>query len=131
MRKVMLGILLSLCFSHLVYGEMYDPFRKTAKHKVVALIPSATLLPPPPLMAGGAVAPLVMMPPPPPPPTLVTAIMNDKAFINGAWYRVGDRFNNSEVAYIHNNFVGLKSANRLKMIAVGNPQHLLTSKETP
>lgn len=131
MRKLVIFIFVSLCLSQLLYGEMYDPFRKTAKHKVVSLIPSATLLPPPPLMAMTVPPPAMIPLPPPPPPTLVTAIMNEKAFINGAWYRVGDRFNNHEVTYIQNNFVGLKQNNRLTMIAVGESRHVLSTKEVP
>lgn len=130
----MVWSILLVYFSSLLYGQMYDPFRKTAKHKT-ALAPTATLLPPPPLRAGGMIPPpmmpIVVIPKPAPPPTLVSAIMNNKAFINGAWYRVGDQVNNHEVTYIQNNFVGLKQANRLTMIAVGSTRHVLTSKEIP
>jgi hypothetical protein len=63
------------------------------------------------------------------PPTVVSAVMNNKAFINGAWYCVGDRVNNQEVTYIHSNFVGLKEGNRLTMIAVGGARRVLSTKE--
>jgi hypothetical protein len=118
MKKLALCIMLCFYSSHLLYGGMYDPFRKTAK----PLAPSVSgLLPPPALMAQ---APIIL-------PTTVSAVMNNKAFINGAWYRVGDRVNDHEITYIQNNFVGLKSANRLTMIAVGPTRRVLTSKEVP
>jgi len=126
MKKLAIGIALCLCSSHLLYAGMYDPFHKTAKHKAVSIMPLVGLLPPPPLMAG-AILPIVAAPLPP--PTIVSAIMNDKTFINGAWYRIGDRVNDYEVTYIHNNFVGLKQANRLTIIAVGQARQVLTSKE--
>jgi len=95
---------------------MYDPFLKTAKHAAPSDSP---LLPPPLLM------------PPSLPPIVVSAVMNNKAYINGTWYRIGDRVNNQEVTYIQNNFVGLKEGNRLTMIAVGGTRHVLSIKETP
>jgi hypothetical protein len=92
---------------------MYDPFHKTSKPKASA----NGLLPPPPMMA------------PLPTPTVVSAIMNNKAFINGAWYGIGDKVNNQEVTYIQNNFVGLKEGNRLTMISVGSNRHVLGTKD--
>ncbi|MDD5159311.1 MAG: hypothetical protein PHI47_04620 [Sulfuricurvum sp.] len=118
MKKLPVWILLCLTLSHLLHAQMYDPFRKTSKPKSAVL---NGLLPPPPMMA--AVPTFV--------PTTVTAVMNNKAFINGAWYRVGDRVNNQEVAYIQNNFVGLKEGNRLSMISVGSNRHVLGIKDTP
>jgi hypothetical protein len=97
---------------------MYDPFIKTSKPKSAVL---NSLLPPPPMMTA---VPAV-------PPIVVTAVMDNKAFINGAWYRVGDHVNNQEVTYIQNNFVGLKEGNRLNMISVGSNRHVLGIKDTP
>lgn len=102
---------------------MYDPFRKTAKHKVPKIIVDpAMFLPlknqlrtPPSFVA--------------PPPSVVSAIMNNKAFINGRWYRIGERFDGSEIVTIQNQFVALKNGNLLKMIPLGIPKHLLTIKE--
>jgi len=119
MNKLTAWIILCLCFSYLAYGQMYDPFRKTAKPNTAS---RSGLLPPPPMMRGAI---------PEIPPTVVSAVMNNKAFINGAWYRVGDRVNNQEVTYIQNNFVGLKEANRLTMIAVGGARRVLGTKEVP
>ena len=91
---------------------MYDPFRKTAK-------PAAAGLRPPPIVASL------------PPPLIVSAVMNDKAFINGAWYRIGDRVNQHEVTYIDKNFVGLKEGDRLKMVGVGSSRRVLGTKDVP
>lgn len=117
MRKLPVWILLCLSASHLLHAQMYDPFLKTSKPKSAAI---STLLPPPPMMVA---IPTVV-------PTTVSAIMNNKAFINGGWYRVGDRVNNQEVTYIQNNFVGLKEGNRLTMISVGSNRHVLGIKDT-
>ncbi|MDD2265916.1 hypothetical protein [Sulfuricurvum sp.] len=118
MRRIPIWLLLCLSGLHLLHAQMYDPFIKTAKPKSASV---NGLLPPPPMMTA---VPAV-------PPTVVTAIMNNKAFINGAWYRVGDRVNNQEVAYIQNNFVGLKEGNRLSMISVSSTRHVLGIKDTP
>lgn len=99
-------------------AQMYDPFRKTTSKSASG---SSTLLPPPPMLA----APQLVV------PTLVSAVMNDKAFINGAWYRVGDKVNNQEVAYIQNRFVGLKEGNRLVVIGVGSTRPVLRTKDVP
>lgn len=113
-----LWLILCLGSVHLIQGQMYDPFVKTAKP---ATAQTSGLLPPPPMIAAVPKAP----------PITVSAVMNNKAFINGAWYRVGERVNNQEVAYIQNNFVGLKEANRLTMIAVGGTRRVLGIKEIP
>lgn len=118
MKRIPLWIILCLSAPHLLYAQMYDPFLKTSKPKSAAI---SGLLPPPPMMAA---VPTVV-------PTTVSAVMNNKAFINGAWYRVGDRVNNKEVSYIQNNFVGLKEGNRLTMISVGSDRHVLGIKDTP
>jgi len=101
-------------FSELSAGQMYDPFKKMVKPPK-----TAGLLPPPPFLRAQPAVP----------PTIVSAVMNDKAFINGGWYRVGDRVNNQEIAYIRNDFVGLKEGNRLKMIAVGSNRRVLGTKD--
>lgn len=116
MNKLTVWLVVVLGSTYLLQGQMYDPFRKIAK----PLSTSASgLLPPPPMM------------PALPPPTVVSAVMNDKAFINGAWVRVGDRINNQTVTYIQKNFVGLKEGNRLTMIAVGGSRRVLGTKEVP
>jgi len=118
MNKPAMWVIIYLCSSHLLHAQIYDPFHKTAKPRK-ALI--SGLLPPPLMITSLPVIPQ----------TVVSAVMNNKAFINGSWYRVGDRVNNQEVAYIQNNFVGLKENNRLTMIAVGGARRLLNTKETP
>lgn len=107
-------MMLCLGASSMLQAQMYDPFRKTAK-------PSSAphLLPPPPMMAPSV------------PPTVVSAVMNDKAFINGVWYRIGDRVNNHEITYIDKKFVGLKEGNRLKMVGVGSSRRVLGTKDVP
>lgn len=112
----MIGMIACLCTTHLLHAQIYDPFLKTAKPRAASI---TGLLPPPPMIAAVPVIP----------PTVVSAVMNNKAFINGAWYRVGDRVNNQEVTYIQNNFVGLKEGNRLTMIAVGGARRVLGTKE--
>lgn len=118
MKKFFLLITLFLSVPFLMYAQMYDPFAKTAKPKLSS---STGLLPPPPMMAS---APIVV-------PTVVSAIMNNKAFINGAWYAIGDKVDNKEVTYIQNNFVGLKEGNRLTMISVGSNRRVLGTKDVP
>lgn len=110
-------ITLTLILSTLLNAQMYDPFAKTAKPKLTSI--SNGLLPPPPMMKT---APII-------PPTVVSAVMNDKAFINGEWYRVGDKVNNKEITYIQKNFVGLREGNNLTMISVGGNRRVLGTKE--
>lgn len=98
-------------------AQMYDPFAKTAKPKLIST--SSGLFPPPPMMKA---VPII-------PPTVVSAVMNDKAFINGEWYRVGDKVNNKEVTYIQKNFVGLREGNNLTMISVGSSRRVLGTKD--
>lgn len=116
MNKPMVWIIVCLSSAHLLHAQMYDPFLKTAKPRAASL---SGLLPPPPMMRA---IPEI-------PPIAVSAVMNNKAFINGAWYRIGDRVNNREVAYIQHNFVGLKEGNRLTMFAVGGARRVLGTKE--
>ena len=104
--------------STLLCAQMYDPFAKTAKPKFASI--SNELLPPLPVMK---------LPPIAPPPTIVSAVMNDKAFINGQWYKIGEKVNNKEITYIQKNFVGLREGNRLTMISVGENRRLLGTKE--
>ena len=118
MRRFSLLIALSLSVPFLLYAQIYDPFAKTAKPKLSS---STGLLPPPPMMKA---VPMVV-------PTVVSAIMNNKAFINGAWYAIGDKVDNKEVTYIQNNFVGLKEGNRLTMISVGSTRRVLGTKDVP
>lgn len=95
---------------------LYDPFVKTTK--IQKKTSEGALLPPPPIIPHVE-------------PISVTAVMNEKAFINGKWFSVGDRFRNQEVAFIQPNCVGLKENNRLTMISVGNQRRVLSTKETP
>ncbi len=118
MNKFFFLITVFLSVPLLMYAKIYDPFAKVAKPKLSA---STGLLPPPPIMAT---APIVI-------PTVVSAIMNNKAFINGAWYAIGDKVDNKEVTYIQNNFVGLKEGNRLTMISVGSNRRVLGTKDVP
>ena len=118
MSKLSLITTLYLSVSCLLHAQMYDPFAKTSKPKASSAI---GLLPPPPMMKE---APIVI-------PTVVSAVMNNKAFINGAWYAIGDKVNNKEVTYIQNNFVGFKEGNRLTMISVGSNRRVLGTKDVP
>lgn len=108
----MYSMMFCLGVSAALQAQMYDPFRKTAKPSS-----SPRLLPPPPMNVPAV------------PPTVVSAVMNGRAFINGAWYRVGDRVNNHEITYIDDKFVGLKEGNRLKMIGVGFSRRVLGTKD--
>lgn len=100
-------------------AQMYDPFQKTHTMKK-AYTSSLLLMPLPPLLSS---APMFT-------PTVVTAVMNEKAFINGEWYKVGDKVNAQEITSIQPNFVALKEGNRLTMLGVGNQQRVLRTKET-
>lgn len=99
-------------------AQMYDPFHKTVSMKK-AHAPSLLLMPLPALLS----APMFT-------PTVVTAVMNDKAFINGKWYKVGDTVNSQQITSIQANFVALKEGNRLTMLGVGNQQRVLKTKES-
>lgn len=110
-------MILSLILMSILNAKMYDPFAKTAKPKLISV--SNGLFPPPPMVKT---APII-------PPTVVSAVMNDKAFINGSWYRVGDKVNNKEITYIQKNFVGLREGNNLTMISVGGNRRVLGTKE--
>jgi hypothetical protein len=97
---------------------MYDPFYKTHTMKKTR-VAASLLMPLPPLLGS---APMFI-------PTVVTAVMNDKAFINGNWYKVGDTINAQQITSIQPNFVALKEGNRLTMLGVGNQQQVLRTKE--
>ncbi len=114
MKRALLFLLMSAA---LAQAQMYDPFRKTAKLPVSA----PGLLPPPPMIPSA----------PPPPPLEVSAVMNDRAFINGAWYRIGEKIREYEVTHIDHRFVGLREGNRLKMIGVGTGRRVLGTKDVP
>jgi hypothetical protein len=101
-------------------AQMYDPFQKTAVMKKTHAT-SLLLMPLPALLSAQM---------PMPTPTVVTAVMNEKAFINGVWYKVGDKVNDQEITSIQANFVTLKEGNRLTMLGVGNQQRLLGTKDT-
>lgn len=96
-------------------AEMYDPFAKATKLK--------------PTSAKKLSSSLQMIVPAPQIQLVVNAIMNNKAFINGEWYNIGDRINNQEITYIKNNFVGFKEENRLTMVSVTESNHVLSIKE--
>lgn len=114
-RTLFLLSIILLSWTPFVHAKMYDPFRKTAKTASSV----NGLIPPPPMITAAPV------------PTIVSAIMNNKAYINGAWYKIGDRVNNKEITYIQNNFVGFKDENRLTMISVTPTRHVLGTKELP
>lgn len=122
MKNILSFMLLLFCFFDVANAGMYDPFYKTAKRKppVIMLNPSM-FLPLKNQMSSSAT--LVV------PPTVVSAIMNNKAFINGRWYRVGEHFNGSKITTIQNRFVALRDGNLLKMIPLGTQKHLLSIKE--
>lgn len=110
---------LFVALSSLLHAQMYDPFQKT--HVMKKTYASSILLMPLPALLSSPV--------PAPTPTAVTAVMNDKAFINGEWYKVGDKVNGQEITSIQSNFVSLKEGNRLTMLGVGNQQRVLRTKE--
>lgn len=114
----MIAYIGSTCMLH---AQMYDPFRAVPKPKSTGT-EKPLLLPPPPI---GSVAP------PAPPPIEVSAILNGRAFINGAWYKTGDTIGTQEITYINDRFVGLRDKNRLKMIGVGINRPVLGTKDLP
>lgn len=99
-------------------GEMYDPFAQTESMKKKHSSSPLLMLPPLILPAKIAV------------PTVVTAVMNDKAFINNRWYRVNDSLNGQVIVSIQPRFVSLKEGNRLIILGVGNQRRILGIKET-
>lgn len=115
----LLGVLgvLTLLIS-LLDAQMYDPFHKTRVMKKSNEV-SLLLMPLPPLL--GSIPILI--------PTIVTAVMDNKAFINGEWYKVGDKVNAQEITSIQPNFVAIKEGNRLTMLGVGTQQKVLQTKE--
>lgn len=60
---------------------------------------------------------------------VLSAIMSDKAFINGKWYGLGDKFGSFKVDMIRQNMVGLKRGGKVKIITLGRKKHLFTIKE--
>lgn len=95
-------------------AQMYDPFLKTAKKPA-----STGLLPPPPMIPSI----------PSMPPLEVSAVMNDRAFINGEWYRIGETVRDYEITHIDPRFVSLKEGNKLKIIGVGISRRVLGTKD--
>ncbi len=112
------GALMIISIS-LLGAQMYDPFHKTHVMKK-SNKSSPLLMPLPPLLGSASMFT----------PTIVTAVMNNKAFINGAWYKVGDKVNTQVITSIQPNFVALKEGNRLTMLGVGTQQKVLRTKET-
>lgn len=103
----------------LLNGQMYDPFQKTQVMEK-SVKPSLLLMPLPPLLGS---APMFTQ-------TVATAVLNNKAFINGKWYKVGDKVNAQEITSIQPNFVALKEGNRLTMLGVGTQEKVLQTKES-
>lgn len=99
-------------------SEMYDPFAQTESMKKKHS--ASPLLMPPPLILPAKVFV----------PTIVTAVMNDKAFINNRWYNVNDSINGQIIVSIQSRFVSLKEGNRLIILGVGNQRRILGIKET-
>jgi hypothetical protein len=116
MIKIPLSLILCLSLSSNLIAQMYDPFQKTSKQKSSLLSP---LLPPPSLM-------MAMLPP----ALSVSAITDDKAFISGKWYRIGESIGSKKVAYIQSNFVGLQEGSHLTVLTLGSKHHLFDIKET-
>lgn len=110
----------ALPLTTLLHAQMYDPFQKT--HTMKTVQKSVRLLPPLPPLLGST--PMFTA-------TVVTAVMNDKAFINDRWYKIGDSVNGQQITSIQANFVTLKEGNRLTMLGVGNQQRYLKMKEAP
>jgi hypothetical protein len=111
--------LLTLLLASFADAQMYDPFFKTRTMKK-SHGTSSLLMPLPPLLDS---APMFT-------PTIVSAVMNEKAFINGNWYKVGDTVNGQQITSIQPKFVTFKEGNRLTMLGVGNQQKILRTKET-
>lgn len=59
----------------------------------------------------------------------LSAIMSDKAFINGRWYGLGEKFGSYRVNIIRSSLVGLERKGKLKIISLGTKKHVLTIKE--
>lgn len=59
----------------------------------------------------------------------VGAIMSGRAFINGHWYALGDKFGSYKVDMIGANIVGLRKNGKTKIFTVGKKKKLLTIKE--
>lgn len=110
--------MIAIVSATLLNAQMYDPFHKTYVMKK-SNKPSLLLMPLPPLLGS---VPMFT-------PTIVTAVMNNKAFINGEWYKVGDKINAQEITSIQPDFVALKEGNRLTMLGVGIQQKVLRTKE--
>lgn len=113
----MIQIIIALSLFASLHAQMYDPFQKAVKMKSAP--EASTLIPPPRLLPP---LPTVM-------PIFVSAVMNEKAFINGAWYRVGESVNQQEVAFIQDSFVGLKEGDRLIVFRVGSSRRVLSAKD--
>ncbi len=117
MIKIPLSLILCLSLSTDIMAQMYDPFQKISKQKSSSL---SSLLPPPSMR----MTPLL-------PALSVSAITDDKAFINGRWYRIGESIGSKKVAYIQSNFVGLQEGSHLTVLTLGSKRRLFDIKETP
>jgi len=60
---------------------------------------------------------------------ILGAIINDKAFINGAWYKVGDRIYGFKITRIANYFVYLNKKNKKMILSTKNSKKILIIKD--
>jgi len=60
---------------------------------------------------------------------ILGAIINNKAFINGAWHRVGDRVYGFKITRITNYFVYLNKKNKKMILSTKNSKKILIIKD--
>jgi hypothetical protein len=60
----------------------------------------------------------------------LVAIINQKAFINGQWYRVGQSIDGQKIIKIHEQSIELKKANRTTIVGFEEVRELLHVKDS-
>ena len=66
---------------------------------------------------------------PAPAPIRVTAVMNDRAFVNGRWVHAGEYIGRYKIARIGSTGVVLKSGNITRFVPLGKRKRILKIKE--
>ncbi len=64
-----------------------------------------------------------------PVPIRVTAVMNDRAFVNGRWVRTGERIGRYKIARIGGGGVVLKRGNTTRFVPLGKRKRILKIEE--
>ena len=108
MRLGVLVLLATLMFAKEPYD--YDPFAQVPDETAAQRTPTAS-----------AQAPSVRL--------HVSAVLGERAFVNGQWRAQGERVGEHEIAMIHPNAVGFKKAETLWIIPVGTTGSVLEIKE--